>query len=248
MINNVLVEVCCGGINDCLTAIKCNADRIELNSALEMGGLTPSVSVLREVKKHTDIPICCMVRPRGYGFCYSEEEYQLMKQDAKLLLENGADGIVFGFLHEDGSLDEERTREFVTVIKPKQAVFHKAFDHIENKDEAILKLIDCGVDRILTSGGAVYPDIEEGLQVMHKYNSLYGDKITILPGGGVRSHNAVEILEKTGCHQIHMTAKELKLDRSTYEDGKDPKDYSYVAVSETNLKEIMNEIKKAKID
>lgn len=248
MINNVLVEVCCGGIDDCLTAIKCHADRIELNSALEMGGLTPSVSVLRKVKTLTDIPICCMVRPRGFGFCYSDEEYEIMKEDARLLIENGADGIVFGFLHEDGTLDEDRTREFVSIIKPKQAVFHKAFDRIADKDDAIVRLIDCGVDRILTSGGAVYPDIDKGLQVMNRFNTLYHDQITILPGGGVRAHNAAEILKKTGCRQIHMTAKELKLDSSTYTYGKDPVDYSYVAVSEKNLLEIMDEIRKAELD
>ena len=247
MINGILVEVCCGGIDDCLTAIKCNADRIELNSALEMGGLTPSLSVLRKVKSLTDIPICCMVRPRGYGFCYSAEEYEIMKADARLLIENGADGIVFGFLHEDGTLDVERTREFVSFIKPKQAVFHKAFDAIEDKDKAILQLIDCGVDRILTSGGAVYPDIDKGLAVMNRYNSLYHDQITILPGGGVRAHNAAEILRKTGCRQIHMTAKELKLDTSTYTTDNDPAEYSYVAVSEKNLLEIMNEIRNANI-
>ena len=145
-----------------------------------------------------------------------------MKADARLLIENGADGIVFGFLHEDGTLDEERTREFVSIIKPKQAVFHKAFDAIEDKDKAIMQLIDCGVDRILTSGGAVYPDIDKGLAVMNRYNSLYHDQITILPGGGVRDHNAAEILQKTGCRQSHMTAKELKLDTRTYNTDNDP--------------------------
>ena len=249
MINGVLVEVCCGGINDCLTALKCGCDRIELNSALEMGGLTPSLSVLRKVRSLTDIPVCCMVRPRGYGFCYSDEEYEIMKQDARLLLDNGADGIVFGFLNEDGTVNVERTREFVSLIKPAQAVFHKAFDSCVDMDKAITELISCGVDRILTSGGASYPDIDKGFERLRRYNETYGDVITILPGGGVRKHNVVQILKETGCRQIHMTAKEMKPDISTMhtERNADIKDYSYVAVSENNLKEIMNEIKKAEL-
>ena len=250
MINGILVEVCCGGINDCLTALKCGCDRIELNSALEMGGLTPSLSVLRKVKTITDVPICCMVRPRGYGFCYTDEEYEIMKQDARLLIDNGADGIVFGFLHEDGTIDVERTREFVSLIKPRQAVFHKAFDSCVDMDEAIKQLIDCGVVRILTSGGASYPDINKGFDRLRRYNELYGNRITILPGGGVRRHNVVDILKETGCRQIHMTAKELLLDPSTMhaDENPDEKNYSYVAVSEKNLTEIMNEIKKAELN
>ena len=236
MVKNILFEVCCGGIEDVVAAVNCKADRIELNSALELGGLTPSVSLLREVKQLTDIPVCCMVRPRGSGFCYSDKEYALIKKEAEMLLNNGADGIVFGFLKEDGFIDARRTKEFVSLIKPKEAVFHKAFDHVKDKDEAIKTLIDCGVDRILTSGTLTMSD--DGLEIMKHLNETYGHKISILPGGGVNKDNIVTILKTTGCHQIHMTGKMLKADFSTYH-GNENDDYRYYAVSEDNLMELM---------
>ena len=238
MTNNILIEVCCGGINDCLTAIKGGCDRIELNSALEMGGLTPSVSVLKEVKKISDVPVCCMVRPRGNGFCYSQEEFEIMKKDAQLLLENGADGIVFGFLNPDCTVNEQWTREMVQLIHPKQAIFHKAFDDTPDLLDACKTLIDCGIDRILTSGGASYPEVMEGFPILKQLISQYGSQIQILPGGGVRKHNVVDIIHSTGCNQIHMTAKHMAKDPTGDPDG-------YVAVDADNLRDIMNEIKKA---
>ena len=92
-----IVEICCGSYEDSLVAFKAKADRIELNSALYLGGLTPSIGTLRMVKRVVDIPVVTMVRNRGAGFCYSEESYEVMKEDARILLENGSDGLVFGF-------------------------------------------------------------------------------------------------------------------------------------------------------
>lgn len=92
-----VVEICAGSYQDCLAAQKMGASRVELNSALSVGGLTPSVAVLRRVKKETQIHVICMVRPRGGGFCYDEQDVSIMMDEAKLLLENGADGIAFGF-------------------------------------------------------------------------------------------------------------------------------------------------------
>lgn len=236
MINGILLELCCGGIDDCLTAIECGCDRIELNSALELGGLTPSVSVLRKIKIDFDIPVCCMVRPRGDGFCYSAAEFETMKSDARLLLDNGADGIVFGFLHPDKKINRERTREMTELIHPKEAVFHKAFDNTPDKIEAVSELIECGIDRILTSGGASYPDIEKGFAVLRTLIQDYGDRIQILPGGGVRAHNVCRIITETGCRQIHMSAKEVRNDLSSNEKE------GYAAVSKENLTDIISQI------
>ncbi|MDD3924325.1 MAG: copper homeostasis protein CutC [Erysipelotrichaceae bacterium] len=246
MINNIKVEVCCGSVDDCIIADRCHADRIELNHALELGGLTPSVGTLLQAKKHTKLPICCMVRPRGFGFCYSDEVFQGMLYDAQNLIENGADGIVFGFLHEDGTIDIEKTKKMVEVIKPKEAIFHKAFDSTKDLEESIQILIDCQIDRVLTSGSATYPNLEDGINKLAKLQAKYGNKIQILPGGGVRQHNVIEILEKTKCDQIHMTAKHLVLDPSTmhYPIKQDDVNHRYVATEENQLRSIMDQIKK----
>lgn len=92
-----IVEVCAGSYQDCIAAYKGKADRVELNSALSVGGLTPSVSSLRKVKEETNLKVICMVRPRAAGFCYDEDDEMIIMEDAQLLLDNGADGISFGF-------------------------------------------------------------------------------------------------------------------------------------------------------
>lgn len=242
MINGVLIEVCCGSVDDCVIAKRCGADRIELNHALEMGGMTPSCATLKRVKELMDIKVCCMVRPRGFGFDYSEEHYRVMLQEAKDLLSCGADGIVFGFLNADSSINIQRTREMVKTIKPKEAIFHKAFDSAKDLEESIRILIDCGVDRVLTSGQGKYPDMD--LSALKMLNEKYGDKIQILPGGGVREHNVQNILKTTGIKQIHMTSKHLVLDTSTMDDPNDAVNNSYIATDEKQLNAILNEIRR----
>ena len=133
-----MLEICCGSFSDVKTAYENGADRVELNSALYMGGLTPTLANLIYAKENCNIPVVAMVRPRGGGFCYSDEEYETMLMDAKILLEHGADGIAFGFLTEEKMLDKKRTKEMIELIHEcgREAVFHRAFDCIDNQDSA----------------------------------------------------------------------------------------------------------------
>lgn len=124
----VLLEVCCGSADDVLEAWRGGADRVELNANLFQGGLTPTIGTLRAVKAHADIPVMAMIRPRAGGFCYTDVEYETMREDARALLEAGADGLVFGFLHGDGTVDAARTREMVALAEGRPCVFHRALD------------------------------------------------------------------------------------------------------------------------
>ncbi len=209
MINNVTIEICIGNLDDALTACRYPVDRIELNSALELGGLTPSVETLRFLKEKVSQKICCMVRPRGGDFVYSENEFEVMKKDAVLLMENGADGIVFGFLRSDNTVDVSRTREMADLIHShgRQAVFHKAFDAAADLQAAIADLLECRIDRILTSGGSGYPHIIEGCKIINELHRKYGDRIQLLPGGGVRVDNILDVLRTAGSGQVHMSSK-----------------------------------------
>ena len=135
----ITFEVCAGSYQDCLAAEKGGADRVELNSALSVGGLTPSLISLMRAKKETSLKIVCMVRPRAGGFCYDETEAQLMLEEAELLLEHGADGNAFGFLKADRTVDAEKTKKMVELIHVKggEAVFHRAFDVTPEPAKAI---------------------------------------------------------------------------------------------------------------
>ena len=106
-----LLEVCCGSADDVIQAHLAGADRVELNSDLFHGGLTPTVGSLRVAKRETGMKIMTMIRPREGGFCYTEAEFAVCLEDARALLEAGSDGLVFGFLREDGTVDADRTRE-----------------------------------------------------------------------------------------------------------------------------------------
>ena len=150
-----IVEICCGSYEDALAAYRGGAKRIELNSALYLGGLTPSVGTLLLTKKHTDLNVVAMVRPRAAGFCYSDTDFEVMEQDTELLMKNGADGIAFGCLDAQARLHEAQIRKIVQIIDRYhgEAVFHRAFDCVQDQDSAMEALIDMGICRVLTSGG-----------------------------------------------------------------------------------------------
>ena len=210
-----IVEICCGGYYDALNAYKGGAKRIELNSALYLGGLTPSLASLILTKQNTDLKVICMIRPRGAGFNYSEEDYLVMKEDCHILMENGADGIAFGFLNDDYTINIERTKEIVGIIKSYngEAVFHRAFDCTKDAYKSIELLIELGVDRVLTSGQK--DKAMEGKELIKDLQSKYGDKIEILAGSGINKSNALEMMDYTGISQVHSSCKDWQEDVTT---------------------------------
>lgn len=210
-----LFEVCAGSVQDCINAQLGGADRVELNSALHLGGLTPSLAMLRLVKEKTSLKVVCMDRPRAAGFCYDDVEKETMLEDAKILLENGADGISFGFLNSDATINVTETKKMVELIHQyqKEAVFHRAFDCVDDPMHAIKQLIDCGVDRILTSG--LQPTALQGSSVIAKLQSEFGNQIELLAGSGINANNIRTLKEQTGIHQFHGSCKEWCKDPTT---------------------------------
>lgn len=212
--NNIL-EVCCGSYYDALQAEKGGAKRIELNSALHMGGLTPSLATLIKVKEDTDLKVICMVRNRGAGFCYIAEDKEIMFMDAKLMLDHGADGLAFGFLNDDKTIDMQSTKEMVELIHSygKEAVFHRAIDVTSDYAQAFADIIECGVDRVLTSGANA--KAIEGVNKIKKMQETYGTDIEILAGCGINEDNVDYVLVNTGINQIHSSCKEKLHDPTT---------------------------------
>ena len=212
--SDILMEVCCGSVDDAVEDAKAGADRIELNSSLFFGGLTPSLGSIIEAKKRLNIPVMVMIRPRGGGFCYSQAEMAVIRHDAQLAIGYGADGIVFGILTEDGLVDAEHCRELLELARDRETVFHRAFDVTPDPFEALEQLIELGFTRMLTSGQE--KTVVEGAELIKKLIAHARGRIEILPGGGIRSHNVRRIIEQTGATQIHLSAFEQRTDRSVH--------------------------------
>ena len=200
--DRTLLEICCGSADDVIEAARGGADRVELNSNLFQGGLTPSIGTLEVVKRHVKIPVMTMVRPRAGGFCYTDIEYETAKADAKALLSHGADGLVFGFLLPDGTIDEKRTKEMVEIASGAPCVFHRAIDVVPDWKRALETLIHLGITRVLTSGQE--SDVFFALDTIAEMIQFAGSAIEILPGAGITLKNARRVVEATGCKQIHL--------------------------------------------
>ena len=213
--NHVLLEVCCGSADDVIEAYKAGADRVELNSDLFHGGLTPTVGTLAVAKRETDLPIMTMIRPREGGFCYTEAEFQVCLEDARTLLERGADGLVFGFLTANGEIDLERTGMLAEITRAtgKESVFHRAIDVVSDWKRAIDMLADLHITRVLTSGQA--PSVSDGTETIREMIAYAGSRIQILPGAGITLRNAGRIIRETGTNQIHIAIHRSLSDPST---------------------------------
>ena len=186
---------------------------MELNSSLFHGGLTPTIGSLQVVKQEVPIPIMTMIRPRAGGFCYTPVEFKTMLADAAMMIQHGADGLVFGFLNEDGTVDEARTKELVAIAGKKPSVFHRALDVTPDWRKALETLIKLGVTRVLTSGQA--PSVFYALDTIAEMIRFAGNAIEILPGAGINLRNVDRVVEETGCTQIHLARHRKVMDPST---------------------------------
>lgn len=247
--NKYIVEVCCGSYYDAKQAALGGAERIELNSALMLGGLTPTVATLRLVKEQfPQLKVVAMVRPRGAGFCYTEEEFQVMEEECRDLLENGADGIAFGCLHADATLDEEKNQRLLAIIKGmgREAVFHRAFDCSADPFATMERLIELGVDRVLTSG--LKPKAMDGADLIAQLQARFGDRIEILAGSGINVTNAMEMIERTGIRQVHSSCKAWLTDPTTVQNGvsysiaSGDQEYQYDVVSEELVRGLVQRV------
>ncbi|UTC61962.1 copper homeostasis protein CutC [Treponema sp. OMZ 787] len=210
---NITIEICAGSFEDAVMAEKAGASRIELNSSLFLGGLTPSLGTLRLVKKETGLKVMTMVRPRAAGFFYSSYEYKTMIEDAKLFMDNGADGLVFGFLKKDGTIDAKRCEALIKIAGSRDKVFHRAIDVVPEPLKALDELISLGFTRVLTSGQE--PTAYEGAGLIAEMVKRAKGRIEILPGGGITEKNAAKLIKLIGVDQIHFAALKRRVEPST---------------------------------
>ncbi len=202
MVNlQILVEVCVDSFESALIACQAGADRIELNLALELDGLTPSPGLMRRVVDQLEIPVIAMARPYAGGFHYSDDQWVTLREDVAWLVRHGAAGVAFGAVQADGQVDVDRCQQLRDLVAEKELVFHKAFDVVPDPLAALEQLISAGVDRVMTSGLAA--TAEDGLLGIASIERHSQNRIEILPAGGIGSHNALRVVSQTGCRQIH---------------------------------------------
>ena len=198
-----LLEVVVDSLGALQRAVAGGAQRIELCSRLEVGGVTPTRGLMELAQANTTLPLCVMVRPRGGDFLYDDAELASMRADIAWLKERKVMSAVFGVLRADGSLDVERMRELVALARPLKVTCHRAFDRTPDKLAALDALIDLGVERVLTTGGAT--DAHEGREELRKLVERARGRIAILAGGGVRAHNWRDIVRTSGVREIHSS-------------------------------------------
>ena len=151
---NRILEVCVDSYASAVAAIAGGADRLELCSALSVGGLTPSAALLRQIRKGSDIPIRCLMRPRGGDFFYTPEEIQQMAMEMAALRDAGADGFVIGCLTADGELDGNAMEPLLKEASGLGLTLHRCIDVSRDLEETYRQAALLRFDTVLTSGGA----------------------------------------------------------------------------------------------
>jgi len=197
----ILIEVSVDSVASASAAERGGAARIELCSALSVGGLTPSAGLVEKVRSALSIPIHLMIRPRPGDFYYDRDEFETMQRDICVAKQMGAHGVVIGLLDVDGSVDVSRTKELVDLARPLEVTFHRAFDMSADLFRALEDVCACGANRLLTSGGK--QTCLEGQATIAELIQRADERIIVMPGSGIKPENARALVENTGAREIH---------------------------------------------
>lgn len=209
-----LLEVCVDSVESACIAAANGADRLELCSNLIIGGTTPTMALFEEIRKNCDILINVLIRPRFGDFCYSDQEYEVIKREIRQFVKAGADGIVIGFLKPDGSLDCDRLGECISLAQGKHVTLHRAFDVCRNPYEALEQAVELGINTILTSGQE--KDCMTGISCLKELAGAAGNRITIMAGSGVSPDNMKKLHEEAKIRHFHMSGKKILASRMEY--------------------------------
>ncbi|HTX87606.1 MAG TPA: copper homeostasis protein CutC [Bacteroidales bacterium] len=198
----MLLEACVNSAESAIEAQNGGADRVELCENMPHGGCTPSLGTIRVARKSLHIGLFVMIRPRGADFLYSDPEFDIMQEDIRAAKNAGADGVVFGILRPDGTVDKERMGLLSNLARPMGITCHRAFDMTRDPFEALEDLISLGIDRILTSGQS--DSALEGAPLIRKLIGQANGRIIVMPGHGIKEHNLEEAVKETGAGEYHV--------------------------------------------
>lgn len=212
--SSLLLEAPVFTVEAAINAAEFGVHRLELCSDFLEGGETPSAGALKLIKSKVDIPIFVMIRPRGGDFVYTNDELEVMKEDIRMLKQLGADGFVFGVLTPMGEVNIGACEQLIEMAEGLPCTFHRAFDASRNLEKSLEAVIECGFRRILTSGGK--NTVAEGQEMIKRLLEKAGNRIVIMPGGGMKPE-LIDALNGSGyLKEIHASAKAWRGSQSEY--------------------------------
>ena len=230
------LEVIGFDLASCLIAETHGANRIELCANPHEGGTTPSYGLITVARQNTSIQLFPIIRPRGGDFLFSGLEFQSMITDIQQCEQLGCDGVVIGILTEDGNVDVDRCAELIQHAGAMQVTFHRAFDRVKDPMQSLQEIIDLGCTRILTSG--LRPNVDLGREMLRALVEAAGNRITIMPGSGVRSGNVLELAEFTGARAFHSSARSSHPTTMEYINSSMDEDLASVSIDAEEVSEL----------
>jgi copper homeostasis protein len=242
--NPIQIEVCVNSVESAVNAQMGGASRIELCDNLMEGGTTASAGTLLAVRAKLICEMNVLIRPRGGDFLYNNTELEAIMNDIAFAKKAGADGVVFGFLTEDGKIDVTLLKEMITQARPLSVTFHRAFDMCDDPFEALEQLVKLRIDRILTSGQK--QSAIEGSSLLKQLVQKAGNRISIMPGGGIRPNNIEKLIKKTGAREFHVSsrfqlASKMNFRRTEIKMGSllEMSEYEKVIINQAGVKEMV---------
>lgn len=202
---NYILECCVDSVESAINAKSGGASRIELCSNLIIGGTTPDLALVREIRKHTDIRMHALIRPRFGDFSYSEYEMEIMKSQIRALKEEGVEGVVIGVLDEDGNLNLSAMKELIAEAEGMSITLHRAYDMCRDPFQALEEAIALGINTILTSGQK--QSAWEGRELLAELIEKASGRIDIMAGAGINASAIEKLVPATKGTSYHMSGK-----------------------------------------
>lgn len=243
---NLGLEVCVNSFVSALAAENGGAIRVELCENMAEGGTTPSYAQIKLCKEKLNIQVWPIIRPRGGDFLYSDDEFDVMKEDIKICKALNCNGVVTGILLGNGTIDKKRCAELIKLAHPMPMAFHRAFDMSNDLEKALEDLIDLGFVRVLSSGGK--ENAYKGIETLAKLVNQANGRIEIMPGAGINPQNILEIKEKTAATAFHSSARikiasKMKYRNQTSKMSTDGDEYQYEQTSSSLVKQMVEKLK-----
>lgn len=201
----MLLEIAANSVASALAAQQGGADRVELCTALELGGLTPSHAQIALARERLRIPLYVLIRPRAGDFLYGELECETMQRDIETCAALGCDGVVLGVLDAEGEVDMPRCRALIAAAGTLGVTFHRAFDLCRDPARALEDIVALGCERVLTSGAQA--SAIEGAALIRELVAQAAGRLAVMPGAGITAQNIAALAAATGAHEFHASAK-----------------------------------------